>query len=199
MNAEIERPSLADAFKGTGENRAAGLAGLLPTVAPPPSTDAKAAKTREVAAAPIVERPAREKRAPKPPSSQPEHVGVDNVAAYLPPDVLALVRAEKARRVDPSGHQPTYDELLVEALATVTVDELRAAFTAARVAGGGLIPKRSRAPRGTGTIQVQIRLDGTQRVALEELRETVEAPSRSALISTALATYLGRTRGSEHV
>lgn len=190
---QIERASLADAFKGSGSGRAASLGGLLPKTNRP--------ETARPADAPRVTEPAapRPKASPKPTTERaaaprraaPQHEGVQNVAVYLEPEILAAVRAAKTRNATAGKPESTYDELLVDALDHIPAEQLRAAFagTPAEHTGGPL-QRRVRRARGSGGIQIQLRLDGTQRRALDELAADAGAPSRSALVATAYRLHL---------
>ncbi len=201
---QIERPSLADAFKGAGSGRAAGLVGILPKTPHPvqaptadrpgvpgpapqhPSASAPATRRRVTKTAPMTtaERSTRTRR------DTTEHEGVQNVAVYLEPDILTLVRAAKGRSAAAGEPGVTYDELLVDALDHVPVERLSAQFQPAHLdAGAGPLQRRSRRPRGSGGIQIQLRLDGNQRRALDELAADTGAPSRSALVATAYRLY----------
>jgi hypothetical protein len=75
---------------------------------------------------------------------------------------------------------------------------LTAQFAPAPLAdSGSLLPARVRRPRGTGGVQLNFRLDGAQRAQLERLAADVGAPSRSALVDTALRlSLLGSTTRS---
>lgn len=190
---QIDRPSLADAFKGSGSGRAASLGGLLPKTTHPaePTPGDKA-----VAVEPATP---RQKPTPKPtgertpgPRRVPaQHEGVQNVAVYLEPDILALVRAAKTRTTAVGEPDKTYDELLVDALDHISIEQLRAAFTGTpTAASGGPLQRRTRRARGSGGIQIQLRLDGAQRRALDELTADASAPSRSALVATAYRLHL---------
>lgn len=191
---QIDRPSLADAFKGSGGGRAASLGGLLPKGTPPadvdaaPSTPPSAApapKTRATPTKPTAERAAAPQRRPQ------DHEGVQNVAVYLEPDILALVRAAKSRTAAVGEPDKTYDELLVDALDHIPTEQLRAQFAAdAPARNDGPLQRRTRRPRGSGGIQIQLRLDGSQRRALDQLTADADAPSRSALVAAAYRLHL---------
>jgi len=190
---QIDRPSLADAFKGSGSGRAASLGGLLPkTTRPAEPSPADTAVAVEPAAP-------RQKPTPKPAGERTPgpryvpapHEGVQNVAVYLEPDILALVRAAKTRTAAVGEPDKTYDELLVDALDHISIEQLRAAFTGTPTArSGGPLQRRTRRARGSGGIQIQLRLDGDQRRALDELNADAGAPSRSALVATAYRLHL---------
>ncbi|HOV99831.1 MAG TPA: hypothetical protein PLY19_00015 [Rhodoglobus sp.] len=190
---QIDRPSLADAFKGSGSARAASLGGLLPKttrpVEPSPADTAvavePAAPRQKPTPKPTAERTTAPRRVPT------HHEGVQNVAVYLEPDILALVRAAKTRTTAAGEPDKTYDELLVDALDHIPAKQLRAAFTGTPTApSGGPLQRRTRRARGSGGIQIQLRLDGDQRRALDELTADAGAPSRSALVATAYRLHL---------
>lgn len=188
---QVDRPSLADAFKGSGSGRAASLGGLLPKSRPAEPRPGDTA----VAVEPVAPRqkptpkPAAE-RTPAPRRVPAQHEGVQNVAVYLEPDILALVRAAKTRTAAGEPDK-TYDELLVDALDHIPTERLAAAFTGTPTApSGGPLQRRARRVRGSGGIQIQLRLDGDQRRALDELTADAGAPSRSALVATAYRLHL---------
>lgn len=185
---QIDRPSLADAFKGSGSGRAASLGGLLPKntrpAEPTPADTAVAVEPATPRQKPIT-KPTAE-RTPAPRRVPAQHQGVQNVAVYLEPDILALVRAAKSRTTAAGEPEKTYDELLVDALDHISIEQLRAVFTGTPTApSGGPLQRRTRRARGSGGIQIQLRLDGDQRRALDELAAAADAPSRSALVATA--------------
>lgn len=96
----IDRPSLADAFKGSGSGRAASLGGLLPKTSRPADAHRPVDEPRpsETAAPPkAMAKPAAERSA-TPRRASAQHEGVHNVAVYLEPDILALVRAAKSKQ-----------------------------------------------------------------------------------------------------
>lgn len=200
----IERPNLADAFtsKPPAVDRAAALAGLLPParpkssqhVAPPTAAEEPAPQTLTAVAEPSSD--AKRNRAGKPtrppqttkaaPLSESAETIV-NVGVYLEPDLLELTRA--ARR----STGITYDELVVNAFAEVSDEQIEQTFQRARShdeAAG--MPARQRRLRGTAGIQIQLRLSNHQRAWLDTKTEAVGAPSRSALVATALRLHLDR-------
>lgn len=191
----IERPNLADAFKPHPAkkepvDRSAGLAGLLPpprrTTTPAPAVETPAERTPTAGEKPAEPKPAAKKPRQTTRTEVAEVDGVSNVAVYLEPDLLELVKT--ARRI----RGLNYDDLTVEAFAAIGDDALRNHFTQTRaVENDGAMPARVRRPRGTSGIQIQLRLDGNQRAWLEQKRKDVGAPSRSALVATALRLQLG--------
>ncbi len=184
---QIDRPSLADAFKGSGSGRAASLGGLLPKTTRPIATEAptEPATPRQKPTPKAAERPAAPRR------GSAQHEGVQNVAVYLEPDILTLVRAAKTRTAAAGEPDKTYDELLVDALDHIPAEQLRATFAGTPAErSGGPLQRRTRRPRGSGGIQIQLRLDGNQRRALDELTADAGAPSRSALVATAYRLHL---------
>jgi hypothetical protein len=96
--------------------------------------------------------------------------------AYVPPSTFDRAQAETKRR------DVTYTDLLVESFELVSDDELAEAFVAVRPPSSGM-PARVRAPRGSGGIQMNLRLDGEQERWLDQKQRAVGAPSRSALVS----------------
>lgn len=188
---QIDRPSLADAFKGSGSGRAASLGGLLPASSRPvkrtpidATVAAEPAAPRERLTTKSAERTPAHGHVPA------QHEGVQNVAVYLEPDILAVVRAAKTRTVTGEPDK-TYDEILVDALDHISTEQLRAAFASTATApSSGPLQRRARRARGSGGIQIQLRLDGNQRRALDELAADAGAPSRSALVATAYRLHL---------
>lgn len=187
--SNIERPSLADAFKGGGvPDRSAGLSDLL---APPRPTVAVAIPVAQTAptptpTAPIADAPEPRRRtspAPGKVSSLAETVDVGNVGVYIEPEVLEVLRRARRIGVAPGDAEKTYDELLVEALAKVSINDLRAHFTPNDPATTSLLPRRRRRLRGTAGIQVQLRLDPHQLAVIDSLKTQAGAPSRSAFVA----------------
>ena len=192
----LDRPNLAEAFNKPRVDRAAGLTGLLP--APRPQRTAAAAAPREIlddnapgGEAPTIAAPSDGLVAPrqrptavKQPVPQQANI-VNNVAVYLEPDLLDLVRQQR-RLTDVS-----YDQLVSDAFAAVSDDQLARAFRPepgiTRPSG---MPTRQRRVRGTAGIQIQLRLDTNQRAWLDQKKDDVGAPSRSALVAAVLRLHL---------
>jgi hypothetical protein len=190
---EIKRTSLADAFKGAGTEDAAELTGLLPRrkSATPgekpatarPSTTALAASEPAVAPEPAAP-PAPTAEKISTPSSTATKNKVDNVAAYIDPEVLVAVRVARREGVPAGDPEKTYDELLVDALELVPLDRVREIFAPeAENAEGGLLQRRKRRTRGGGGTQIQLRMSKAQEEELGALTESVGAPSRSAFVT----------------
>ena len=176
-----ERRSLAAAFKPTTPDRAAGLGDILPRPAQPtPATEIARTPTRQ---APQSTGATRRRAA-----------SIDiviNVPVYLEPDLLTLVREAKRRGIGLGEREHTYDELLVNALDALDMVQLATPFAAIDASPGrGPLQPRIRRQRGTAGIQVQLRLNGTQRDALDALVTEVGAPSRSALAAAAYRLHL---------
>lgn len=192
---EIERGSLSDVFKGSGGQRTAGLGDILGhstqrTAAPkatPARATAKPPKRAPVAFSEAQDPAAGTSGAPEPsaPVTAPlvDAHKVENVPAYIEPDVLAAVRVAK-RKGAPAG-QPdlTYDELLLDAIDDLGADRIREAFNPTAAEGAGLVSRRPRRARGTGGVQIQLRLSKGQQAQLQLLMGDVGAPSRSAFVS----------------
>jgi len=177
-----ERRNLAAAFKPTTPDRAAGLGDILSRPAQPtPAIEIARTPNRQ---APRSTGGATRKRA----------ASIDiviNVPVYLEPDLLTLVREAKRRGIGPGEREHTYDELLVNALDSLDMIQLAAPFAAIDASPGrGPLQPRIRRQRGTAGIQVQLRLNGTQRDALDALVTEVGAPSRSALAAAAYRLHL---------
>ena len=194
----LDRPNLAEAFNKPRIDRAAGLTGLLP--APRPQRTAAPAAPRDLfdenapgAEAPTVAAPSdgpvavasRQRPATvKQRVSQQANI-VNNVAVYLEPDLLDLVRQQR-RLTDVS-----YDQLVSDAFAAVTDDQLARAFRPEPgITGLSGMPTRQRRVRGTAGIQIQLRLDTNQRAWLDRKQDDVGAPSRSALVAAVLRLHL---------
>ena len=204
----LDRPDLSAAFtnKKAPVDRTAGLTGLLPAPRPRPSTSTTTPSTTtpsttlghaaqatpaspSVEPAPTVEPPAAKPVRPirttkTPPVSDSADITA-NVAVYLEPDLLELVKRQRR------ATETTYDELVRTAFAEIDEDQVRAAFTHEHTpADGNGMPVRKRRVRGTAGIQLQLRLDGFQRAWLDETQQRVGAPSRSALVARVLRLHL---------
>lgn len=181
----LERRNLAAAFKPATPDRAAGLGGILPRPAPP----APSSPSDEVAR--TADRPAPQRISG---TTRTRGASIDiviNVPVYLEPDLLALVREAKRRGIGSGEREHTYDELLVNALDTIDMSQLAAKFAAIDAGPGrGPLQPRIRRQRGTAGIQVQLRLNRTQRDSLDALVTEVGAPSRSALAAAAYRLHL---------
>ena len=194
----LDRPNLAEAFNKPRVDRAAGLTGLLPTprpqrnAAPPAPTEirhnnASGSEVSTIAApsdGPVAVAPRQRPAAVKQRVSQQANI-VNNVAVYLEPDLLDLVRQQR-RLTDVS-----YDQLVSDAFAAVTDDQLARAFRPEPgITGRSGMPTRQRRVRGTAGIQIQLRLDTNQRAWLDQKQDDVGAPSRSALVAAVLRLHL---------
>jgi hypothetical protein len=194
---ETTRPSLAGSFgapaaaRNEERDRAAGLTGLLPgrssrpartdTTSKPVSSPADPAGDQS----PSTDRPAKADRPTTSPAGRMVSATADDTKlrtkpVYVPPALLEQIRADgKAREL-------TYTDLLVESFELVEDKALRAAFVQERPETSTM-PARVRAKRGTGGIQMNLRLDGAQEQWIDEKVIAVGAPSRSALVSTVFA------------
>jgi hypothetical protein len=192
----LDRPNLADAFNKPRVDRAAGLTGLLPATRPQrvaatpapaeaPREDAAAASSTAAAAdRPVAVSPARRPSAIKQRVSEQANI-VSNVAVYLEPDLLDLVR--QRRRLT----EVSYDQLVGDAFAAVGDDELASVFRPdPGTTGTSGMPTRQRRVRGTAGIQIQLRLDTSQRAWIDQKQHEVGAPSRSALVAAVLRLHL---------
>lgn len=194
----LDRPNLAEAFNKPRVDRAAGLTGLLP--APRPQRTAAPAAPREIfddnapdgeaptiaapSDGPVAVAPRQRPAAVKQRVSQQANI-VNNVAVYLEPDLLDLVRQQR-RLTDVS-----YDQLVSDAFAAVSDDQLVRAFRPEPgITGLSGMPTRQRRVRGTAGIQIQLRLDTNQRAWLDQKQDDVGAPSRSALVAAVLRLHL---------
>ncbi|MBW8764539.1 MAG: hypothetical protein JF592_18495 [Microbacterium sp.] len=196
---EIERGSLADAFKGSAGPRTAGLGDILGhstgRSATAKTAPAKASPAKAPERAPVAFSEAQEPAAAAPgtsvapgpaaavsaPLADPNKV--ENVPAYIEPDVLAAVRVAKRKGVPAGQPETTYDELLLDAIDDLGADRIREAFNPTAAEGAGLVSRRPRRARGTGGVQIQLRLSKGQQAQLQLLMDDVGAPSRSAFVS----------------
>lgn len=192
----LDRPNLAGAFNKPRVDRAAGLTGLLPatrpqrvTIAPTemetPDEDATAASdTSATTNRPAVVSSRQRPSAVKQRVSEQANI-VSNVAVYLEPDLLDLVR--ERRRVS----EVSYDQLVGDAFAAVGDDELTRVFRPepGTTSTNGM-PTRQRRVRGTAGIQIQLRLDTNQRAWIDQKQHDIGAPSRSALVAAVLRLHL---------
>lgn len=184
----IQRPSLSSQFKGTGTDRAAGLGKLLP---PAPARTPAVIKQSEgaprsqenAAAAPPTSPVTSRKKEPAKKSSSASTGGLRNITAYFEPEVFDAVFTARRTGVAAGKRDKSYDELLVEALETVTIDDLTTHFRPAETVSGGLLQGRNRRASNLETVQRQIRLSDQQRDVLDNIAAEVGAPSRNALIN----------------
>jgi len=173
-------PSLEGAF--APPSRGASLAGILT----PRTTVAHAAPEPRSADEPADEQPRPVKpRAGKRQPARPSPAGNRNVAAYLPPTTLQAA-GEWTRTND-----KTYADLLVAAFDAVDAEDLRQAFVPRSTSTPVGMPRRAVVPRGASGIQRQFRLDDAQLAWLDQQVIDLGAPSRSALIATAVGMLLG--------
>ncbi len=103
--------------------------------------------------------------------------------AYLPPELLAWVRAETRTR------DVTYADVLFDAFEVIDDAELVEAFTPHQRTGAGGVPRRATKIRGDGGVQRQFRVSLTQRDWVDTKIAEVGAPSRSALCAAVLEHY----------
>lgn len=194
----LDRPNLAEAFNKPRVDRAAGLTGLLPAARPqrtaapaaPRETsddNAPGGEAPTIAApsdGPVAVAPRQRPAVVKQRVSQQANI-VNNVAVYLEPDLLDLVRQQR-RLTDAS-----YDQLVSDAFTAVSDDQLVRAFRPEPgITGLSGMPTRQRRVRGTAGIQIQLRLDTNQRAWLDQKQHDVGAPSRSALVAAVLRLHL---------
>ena len=197
IESEIERGSLADAFKGTGAQRTSGLGDILgsaplrPVGAPrsavkpsaptaperaPVTASGAATPQKKVAAAPVAPTPAE--------ATVGDPNKVENVAAKVEADVLAAVKSVKQKNASSGQPDLTYDEMLLDAIDELGIERIREAFAPTPAEDGGLVVRRQRRARGIGGVQIQLRLSKAQQAQLEALIAEVGAPSRSAFVTT---------------
>ena len=188
-----ERPSLAEAFRPAPAGRGAKLEGILaPKRRGNPGNrvgeGAVLGALMESAVLPEVKpksvplaEPGTSNR-PETPSAVP---GVTrNVGVYLPPALHESVK-EAARR-----GRTTYGDLLVDAFDSIDESLLARHFNPRTAITSGSMPRRTRRPRGTAGIQIQVRLDDSQLQWLDNKVADLGAPSRSALVSAAYQLHI---------
>jgi hypothetical protein len=194
-----ERPNLSAAFgaprAAATPDRAAGLAAALgkrPTPAAERVTEDSATagqsaapseppQLTQPAVTPAVVQPRKTSR----PTTRPQQpAAVSNVAVYLEAGLLATAKQEK-RRLD-----ITYDALVVAAFEHVSDAVLSTHFQNDESSTDTVMPVRAKRRRGDAGIQLQLRLDETQKQWLDDKQRTVGAPSRSALVAAVLRLHL---------
>lgn len=182
-NRPIQRASLADQFKGSGSTRATGLSGLLPPTKSQPSTPPASATTSapEPPATSAAERPTTPRRTKTPEASN----ATKNITVYFDVDVFETVYAARREGVAPTDRDRTYDEILVDALSRVSIADLQNHFTSDDAPAVGLLQPRNRRVSNPESVQRQIRLNESQREAIDNLASQVGAPSRNAFINAA--------------
>lgn len=159
--------------------------------APVPATKTKltTAFQKKTRPAPPVDSPQFEvASAQQPVPQEPEQLarpqvelGPQNVPVYLPQDLLARLKRERIRQAS------TYTDILVDAFDTVPTEDLRAAFGMVMPSDDtSAMPRRPRRRRTGGGVQIQLRLDTQQLAWLDRQQQQLQAPSRSALVSTVL-------------
>lgn len=107
---------------------------------------------------------------------------------YLPPDLLELVKARTSDDV-------TYTDLLFDAFDAIDFDEVRKHFRPELNVGPSGIHRRVRRKRGTGSIQIQLRLDKVQEKWIADKVAWSGAPSRSAFVSYVFELFLRPEEG----
>lgn len=188
-----ERRSLQEAFAPapTGA-RGTKLEGLLPpkrgrAEAKPDETKSRIEKSDETPAAPA--RPeGNAKPATAPAASKDVPGPVRNIGVYVEPELLTHLRAWNRQQ------RTSYSDMLVEAFDHIEDSSIAKEFEVPRTSSGSGMPKRVRRPRGTAGIQVQLRLDDRQVEWLEDKAQRLQAPSRSALVSTVFKLYMNQSQ-----
>lgn len=174
-----------------------------PAVASTPSVAEKPIST-EATAAPATKRPASVAPAPAArkasgaPKAAEKRAGVSETADAPTRPVVAYMAAEMKRKlkIKRFALDATNDEVLVAAFSEISSEELTEHFTADVIDGpsNGMPVKRRRGARTEGGGEQQhFFLSPEQIDWLDSLKELVGAPSRSALIVTALERYFSRT------
>lgn len=107
---------------------------------------------------------------------------------YLPPDLLKLVKAR-------TNDDVTYTDLLFDAFDAVDFEEVRKHFRPELNVGPSGIHRRVRRKRGTGSIQIQLRLDKVQEKWISDKVAWSGAPSRSAFVSYVFELFLRPEEG----
>lgn len=176
----VRHPSLESAF--APPTRGSSLAGILPARQSTPAVPQPPTVTEPATDAPA---PSARPRAARRQTARPAQGGNRNVAAYLPPTTLRAA-GEWIRANDQK-----YADLLVKAFDEVEVEALRQAFMPRSASSSAGMPRRAVVPRGASGIQRQFRLDDAQLAWLDQQVVELGAPSRSALIATAVGMFLG--------
>ena len=107
---------------------------------------------------------------------------------YLPPDLLKLVKAR-------TNDDVTYTDLLFDAFDAIDFEEVRKHFRPELNVGPSGIHRRVRRKRGTGSIQIQLRLDKVQEKWISDKVAWSGAPSRSAFVSYVFELFLRPEEG----
>lgn len=107
-----------------------------------------------------------------------------NVGVYLAPELLADVK--EAVHL----HRITYADLLLDAFDALDEEVIAREFRPETVPSSSGMPRRAARRRGSAGIQIQVRLDDEQIAWLDERVVEFDAPSRSALVSTAYKLHL---------
>jgi hypothetical protein len=109
-----------------------------------------------------------------------------NVGVYLAPELLADVKeAVHLQRI-------TYADLLLDAFDALDEDVIAREFRSETVPSSSGMPRRAVRRRGSAGIQIQVRLDDEQIAWLDNKVVEFNAPSRSALVSSAYKLLLAR-------
>jgi hypothetical protein len=109
-----------------------------------------------------------------------------NVGVYLAPELLVDVKESvHLQRI-------TYADLLLDAFEALDEDVIANEFKLQTVPSTSGMPRRAVRRRGTAGIQIQVRLDDEQIAWLDAKVVQFNAPSRSALVSTAYRLFLAK-------
>lgn len=109
-----------------------------------------------------------------------------NVGVYLAPELLANVKDAV------HFHRSTYADLLLDAFDAMDEEVLAREFRSESVPSASGMPRRAVRRRGSAGIQIQVRLDDDQIAWLDSKVVEFNAPSRSALVSTAFKLHLDK-------
>lgn len=168
-----------------------------PAVTPAPETRAQSAEAPTRRAAFANSAPQVEKVTVEPQATQARKPVSETVDSPTRP-IVAYMAAEMKRtlRIKRFALEATNDEVLVAAFSEVSPGELTEHFAADMLEspGGGMPVKRRRGVRNEGGGEQQHFFLSTEQIDwLDGLRESVGAPSRSALIVAALERYFDRS------
>lgn len=203
-----QRRSVAGAFATTPPNRSEGLAGLLPrrsTPTEPPATPDEPTQPAGAATVTAAERPTAQPVVDPTPTvtvsptsvespTPAGHVGeadggtMVTITAYLDQQTRSALRAYCAQH-----HNCDQREAVIGAFDAVG-PRLATLFRQTVSTSASGIPIRHNPVQVKGGIQTWFRFTVDQRAWLEQQKNAVGARSRSHLLATVLAEFLGTTR-----
>jgi hypothetical protein len=159
---------------------------------PSETDDGSEAQEKAIATRTVASSPTKSGQTAKKPANSSEKASESvpgaprNVGVYLAPELLADVKeAVHLQRI-------TYADLLLDAFDAVHEDVIAREFRPEPVPSSSGMPRRALRRRGSAGIQIQVRLDDEQIAWLDEKVVDFNAPSRSALVSTAYKLHLAK-------